>query len=74
MYWGKKPNLSSVTFKFITDTAAEQQDFKSGQVLAIYPQAQPGQEALKGQPGTYFDAVDRPVLRGSVVQRRPRRR
>ena len=56
-YWGKKPNLDSVTFKFITDTAAEQQDFKSGQVMAIYPQAQPGQEALKGQPGTSFDAV-----------------
>jgi peptide/nickel transport system substrate-binding protein len=57
MYWGTKPNFSSVTFDFITDTATEQQDFKSGQVLALYPQAQPGQEALKGQPGTYFDAV-----------------
>jgi peptide/nickel transport system substrate-binding protein len=56
-YWGKKPNLSSVTFKFITDTAAEQQDYKSGQVLAVYPQAQPGGEALKGTPGTYYDAV-----------------
>ena len=56
-YWGKKPNLNSVTFKFITDTAAEQQDFKSGQVLAAYPQAQPGQEALKGAAGTYFDAI-----------------
>jgi peptide/nickel transport system substrate-binding protein len=57
MYWGKKPNLSSVTFKFITDTAAEQQDYKSGQILASYPQAQPGGEALKGTPGTYFDAI-----------------
>jgi len=56
-YWGKRPNLDSVIFKFITDTAAEQQDFKSGQVLAIYPQPQPGQEALKGLPGTYFDTV-----------------
>jgi peptide/nickel transport system substrate-binding protein len=56
-YWGTKPNLSSVTFDFITDTATEQQDFKSGQVVAAYPQAQPGQEALKGTPGTYFDAV-----------------
>jgi len=56
-YWGKKPNLNSVTFKFITDTAAEQQDFKTGQVLATYPQAQPGQEALKGTSGTYFDAI-----------------
>jgi peptide/nickel transport system substrate-binding protein len=57
MYWGKKPNLASVTFKFITDTAAEQQDYKSGQILASYPQAQPGGEALKGTPGTYYDAI-----------------
>jgi peptide/nickel transport system substrate-binding protein len=57
MYWGTKPNFASVTFDFITDTATEQQDFKSGQVDAIYPQAQPGQEVLKGQPGTYFDAI-----------------
>jgi peptide/nickel transport system substrate-binding protein len=56
-YWGKKPNLSSATFKFITDTAAEQQDYKSGQILASLPQAQPGGEALKGTPGTYFNAV-----------------
>jgi peptide/nickel transport system substrate-binding protein len=56
-FWGKKSNLNSVTFKFITDTAAEQQDYKSGQILASYPQAQPGGEALKGTPGTYFDAV-----------------
>jgi peptide/nickel transport system substrate-binding protein len=56
-YWGKKPNLSSVTFKIITDTAAEQQDYKSGQILASYPQAQPGGQALKNTPGTYFDAV-----------------
>jgi peptide/nickel transport system substrate-binding protein len=56
-FWGKKSNLASVTFKFITDTAAEQQDYKSGQILASYPQAQPGGEALKGSPGTYFDAV-----------------
>ncbi len=56
-FWGKKSNLASATFKFITDTAAEQQDYKSGQILASYPQAQPGGEALKGSPGTYFDAI-----------------
>ena len=56
-YWGKMPNLTSVTFKFITDTAAEQQDYRSGQILAYYPQAQPGGETIKGTPGTYFDAV-----------------
>jgi peptide/nickel transport system substrate-binding protein len=56
-YWGKKPNLASVTFKFITDTAAEQQNYKSGQILASYPQAQPGGEALKGTSGTFYDAI-----------------
>lgn len=56
-YWDKKPNLSSITWKFITDTAAEQQDFKSGQVSMVYPQAQPGQEQLKGLPDSKFDAV-----------------
>jgi peptide/nickel transport system substrate-binding protein len=57
MYWGKKPNLASVTFKFITDTAAEQAAYRSSQILASYPQAQPGGEALKGTAGTYFDAI-----------------
>jgi peptide/nickel transport system substrate-binding protein len=56
-YWGKKPNLSSLTFKFLPDTAAEQAAVKSGQVSAAYPQAQPGQEALKGLPGISFNAV-----------------
>ena len=39
-YWGTKPNLEKVTFKFQADTAAEFQAFKSGQVDAIYPQPQ----------------------------------
>ena len=56
-YWGKKPNLNSLTFKFLTDTASEQAAFKSGQVSVMYPQAQPGQEALKSVPNTSFDAV-----------------
>jgi len=56
-FWGKKPNLNSLTFKFLTDTAAEQAAFKSGQVSAVYPQAQPGGETLKDVPGTDFSAV-----------------
>jgi peptide/nickel transport system substrate-binding protein len=40
-YWGKKPKLDKVVFKFITDTAAEFQAFKAGQVDAIAPQPQP---------------------------------
>jgi len=39
-YWGAKPKLDSVVFKFQADTAAEFQAFKSGQVQAIYPQPQ----------------------------------
>lgn len=39
-YWGDKPKLDKVTFKFITDTSAEFQAFKGGEVLAIYPQPQ----------------------------------
>jgi peptide/nickel transport system substrate-binding protein len=37
-YWGDKPHLDKVVFKFESDTAAEFQAFKSGQVDAIYPQ------------------------------------
>ena len=40
-YWGKKPNLDKVVFKFIPDTAAEFQAFKGGEVDAIAPQPQP---------------------------------
>ena len=39
-YWGEKPKLEKVVFKFLADTAAEFQAFKSGQVDAIYPQPQ----------------------------------
>jgi len=56
-YWGKKPNAASITFKFITDTAAEVAAVKSGQVEGAYPQASPGPPALKGLAGMSFDAV-----------------
>jgi len=39
-YWGDKPKLDKVIFKFQADTAAEFQAFKSNQVQAIYPQPQ----------------------------------
>ena len=39
-YWGDKPKLDKVTFKFITDTSAEFQAFKGGEVSVIYPQPQ----------------------------------
>lgn len=39
-YWGEKPKLDKVIFKLISDTSAEFQAFKAGEVLAIYPQPQ----------------------------------
>ncbi len=39
-YWGAKPHLDKVVFKFTTDTASEFQALKSNQVDAIYPQPQ----------------------------------
>jgi peptide/nickel transport system substrate-binding protein len=55
-YWGDKPNLEGVVFKFITDTAAEQQAYLTGQVTAIYPQAQLELAQLRGAPDTEFKA------------------
>ena len=39
-YWGPKPNLDKVIFKFQPDTSAEFTAFKSDQVSMIYPQPQ----------------------------------
>ena len=41
-YWGTKPSIQKVTFQFITESAAETQAVKTGQVLAAYPQPQEG--------------------------------
>lgn len=52
-YWGKKPNLDKVVFKFITDSSAEFSAYKTGQVAMIYPQPQIGlADQLKGLPDT----------------------
>lgn len=56
-YWGDKPNLDAVVFRFIPDTAAEIEAFKTGQVTMIYPQAQLELAGLKGQPDTAFDVI-----------------
>ena len=39
-YYGDVPKLDSVTFRFVTDTAAEFQAYTAGEVDAIYPQPQ----------------------------------
>lgn len=40
-YWGEKPKLDKVVFKILSDTSAEFQAFKAGEVSVIYPQPQP---------------------------------
>jgi peptide/nickel transport system substrate-binding protein len=54
-YWGPKPHLDKVVFQFETDTAAEFQAFKSGQVQAIYPQPQIDvvDQIQQGLPGAH---------------------
>lgn len=54
-FYGDKPFLSSVTFKFLPDTKAQQDALLSNQVSMIYPQAQPGQDALSKTPGVKLD-------------------
>lgn len=39
-YWGTKPSLDKVIFKFQADTSAEFQAFKAKEVSVIYPQPQ----------------------------------
>jgi ABC-type transport system substrate-binding protein len=56
-YGAKKANLSKVTFKFTTDTSAEISNFKSKQLDAIYPQAQPEMKDLLTVPDLKVDVV-----------------
>jgi peptide/nickel transport system substrate-binding protein len=53
-YWGKKPDLASVTFKLFADPAAELQAYQSGQVVAVYPAPQPSTAAYRNLPDTLF--------------------
>jgi len=40
-YWETKPSIKKVVFRFITDTSAQFQAFKAGEVDFLYPQPQP---------------------------------
>jgi peptide/nickel transport system substrate-binding protein len=39
-YWGEKPKISKVIFKFIPDTTSQFKAFQTGEVLGIYPTPQ----------------------------------
>ena len=54
-YWGQKPYLDKIVFQFVTDTAAEAQAYKTGQVNMIYPQPQVDlADQVKNLPNSNF--------------------
>ena len=57
-YWASKPHLDAVIFKVITDTAAYQAAYKTGQIDMIFLQgAQPEAAELKNLPDSRFVAT-----------------
>jgi peptide/nickel transport system substrate-binding protein len=50
-YFGKRPSLDRITFRFITNTDSEIQAIRGGEVDAIYPQPQLQLAQLRGQSG-----------------------
>jgi peptide/nickel transport system substrate-binding protein len=50
-YWGKRPSLDRITFRFITNTDSEIQAIRGGEVDMIYPQPQLQLAQLRGQSG-----------------------
>jgi peptide/nickel transport system substrate-binding protein len=57
-YWfGKKPKLKEIDFKLITDTNAEIQAMRGGEVDAINPSPQTALSQLVHQPGLVYDSI-----------------
>jgi peptide/nickel transport system substrate-binding protein len=57
-YWfGKKPKLKEIDFKLITDTNAEIQAMRGGEVDAINPSPQTALAQLVHQPGLKYDSI-----------------
>jgi peptide/nickel transport system substrate-binding protein len=50
-WYGPKPKINTVVFQFITETTAEAEAFKTGQVDAAYPSPQDGTAELFDVPG-----------------------
>jgi peptide/nickel transport system substrate-binding protein len=56
-YWGKKPDLASVTFRIFSDPAAELEAYRTGQVLATYPASEPASAGYRSVGSTLFSAI-----------------
>ncbi len=56
-YWGKKPDLASVTFRIFTDPAAELRAYAAGEVVAAYPSPEPASAGYRSVGSTLFSAI-----------------
>jgi ABC-type transport system substrate-binding protein len=50
-FWGKRPSVDRIVFRFITNTDSEIQAIRGGEVDTIYPQPQLQLASLRGQSG-----------------------
>ncbi len=50
-FWGKRPSVDKIVFRFITVTDSEIQAIRGGEVDTIYPQPQLQLASLRGQSG-----------------------
>jgi peptide/nickel transport system substrate-binding protein len=55
-FWGKRPAVDRIVFKFITVTDSEVQAIRGGEVDAIYPQPQLQLAALRNQSGLHVQS------------------
>ena len=53
-YWGERPKLDRVVFRFITDNSAEEQAYRTGQVQVIAPIGRSSRADLRTLPNTNF--------------------
>jgi peptide/nickel transport system substrate-binding protein len=57
LWYGKKPGLKEIDFKLITDTNAEIQAMRGGEVDAINPSPQTALSQLVNQPGLVYSSI-----------------
>jgi peptide/nickel transport system substrate-binding protein len=55
-FWGKRPSVERIVFKFITNTDSELQALRGGEVDAAYPQPQLQLAALRNQSGLHVQS------------------
>jgi len=56
-WWGKRPGVDRIVFRFITNTDSEIQAFRGGEVDAMYPQPQLQLASLRNQSGVVIQTT-----------------